>query len=187
MEDMQKVNVYRQHAMLEFKAAGWLNDDMTFKDDMQQMICEHVMKLLDVFDDEGHSGSTAPYAVNLFKKLALFEPIVPLTGEDWEWREIDFGASGYQNIRCSHVFKDTKDGPARDINAILFWEWAKRPLWDDEEGYPGERVYKSHYRSKGCAKEITFPYTPTVEEVYRWVEDVDDYSKQPPQNEEGFL
>ena len=51
---------------MEFKAAGWLNDDGTYIDEMQGMICDHVLKLLEVFSDEGHSGTSAPYAIRLF-------------------------------------------------------------------------------------------------------------------------
>ena len=63
--------------MNEFRAAGWLDEHGKYNDEMQEMICNHVLKLLDVFADEGHSGSSAPYAINLFSKLAKFDPIVP--------------------------------------------------------------------------------------------------------------
>lgn len=139
---------YQTYAELEFKAAGWLNDDGTFKDDMQKMMCEHVLKLLEVFADEGHSGSTAPYAVNLFKQLAMFEPLTPLTGEDWEWNDI--GDGSFQNKRCSRVFKrvDRFDGQAYDITAIVFRE---------ADGWC--------YTNSGSAQPITFPYTPHTEYV----------------------
>lgn len=157
----------RNHAFREFKAAGWLNADNTFKDEYQGMLCEHVLKLLEVFADEGHSGTSAPYAINLFEKLAKFEPIVPLTGEDWEWNECADGV--FQNNRCSHVFKqpDRFDGQPYDINAIVFYEWVERPLDEDEPGYPGTRRYKSHYTCGDSFKPITFPYTPTIEYVER--------------------
>ena len=51
---------YKTHAEREFRAAGWTNPDGTFRDEMQGMICKHVLALLDVFADEGHSGSSAP-------------------------------------------------------------------------------------------------------------------------------
>jgi len=97
------MNNYQIHAMTEFRAAKWVDENGRYCDEMQELICKHVMKLLDVFADEGHSGSSAPYAINLFQKLASFEPVVPLTGEDWEWVEVGDGM--YQNKRCSHVFK----------------------------------------------------------------------------------
>ncbi len=156
---------YRKHAFMEFKAAGWLNDDNEFKDEMQGMICEHVLKLLDVFDGEGHSGSSAPYAINLFSTLAKFEPVVPLTGEDWEWTALDYGDDiKYQNKRCSHVFKGS-DGRAYDIEGRIFYEWVERPLDEDDEGYPGVRRYKSHYTGRDSRVYIDFPYTPKREYI----------------------
>lgn len=143
----------RKHALLEFKAAGWLDWNGNFKDSMQENICNHVLDLLKVFSDEGHSGSTAPYAVNLFKQLAMFEPIVPLTGEDWEWK--DLGNNKYQNKRCSHVFKDA-DGSVYDSEGKIFWEWYK----DEETG----KKMKSYFTSRESRVPITFPYIP--EKVY---------------------
>ena len=92
---------YKKHAEREFRAAGWTNPDGTFKEEMQGMICKHVLALLDVFADEGHSGSSAPYAINLFKQIASFEPIVPLSGDDDEWNKVGNGV--FQNNRCSLV------------------------------------------------------------------------------------
>lgn len=137
---------YRNHAMTEFRAAGWCDENGKFEDEMQEMICNHVLKLLDVFDGEGHSGSSAPYAINLFKKLASFEPVVPLTGEDWEWNEVGNGM--YQNNRCSHVFKDGKGGEPYDCEGRIFREPSG-----------------SCYTSKGSRVPVTFPYTPKREYV----------------------
>jgi hypothetical protein len=153
------------HALAEFRAAGWTDIEGNYSDEMQEAMCKHVLKLLDVFADEGHSGSTAPYAVQLFEKLAMFKPIVPLTGEDWEWHEASEGV--FQNKRCSRVFKqvDRFDGQAYDIDGRVFYEWVERELDPDEEGYPGKRRYKSHYTSRESMVPITFPYTPTTEYV----------------------
>ena len=145
---------------MEFRAAGWVDDKGEYCDEMQGMICDHVLKLLDVFADEGHSGSSAPYAVNLFKTLAMFEPIVPLTGEDWEWTLLDYGVDPkWQNKRCGRVFKDA-DGRAYDIDGIVFYDW-----FEDEN----HERHKSHFTSKESRVYVTFPYTPKTE--YReWVE-----------------
>ncbi len=147
------------HALMEFKAAGWLDGTGAYRDEMQAAICEHVLTLLKVFADEGHSGSTAPYAVNMFKKLAMFEPLVPLTGEDWEWHEASEGV--FQNKRCSRVFKqaDRFNGQAYDIDGRVFYEW-----YTDKE--TGEK-YKSHYTSRDSLVPVTFPYTPSTEYVER--------------------
>ena len=144
-----------KHALDEFRAAGWTDENGKFADDMQESICDHVLKLLDVFADEGHSSTTAPYTVDLFKKLAMFEPLVPLTGEDWEWVDVSemSGKTLYQNKRCSHVFKDGDE--AYDIDGIVFYDW-----YTDSE--TGEKR-KSYFTSKDSRVPVTFPYTPKTE------------------------
>ena len=153
---------YKFHAMNEFRAAGWLDENDEYKDEMQEMICNHVLALLDVFGDEGHSGTTAPYTIDLFSKLANFDPIVPLTGEDWEWNEVSDGDKGkmYQNKRCSAVFKDANryDGQPYYIDGIVFWEWYK-----SGDGV----VTKCHFTGGDSQVPIVFPYTPKSEYVFR--------------------
>ena len=144
------------HARNEFRAAKWINDNGEYCDEMQGMICDHVLKLLEVFSNEGHSGSSAPYAVNVFQKLAMYEPLVPLTGEDWEWTLLDYGVDPkWQNKRCGRVFKDA-DGVAYDIDGIVFYDW-----YEDEN----HERHKSHYTCRESRVNVTFPYTPTT--VYK--------------------
>ena len=153
------MNNIHKHALMEFRAAGWLDDDGKYYDEMQEAICKHVLKLLDVFADEGHSGSSAPYAVNVFRKLAMYLPLVPLTGEDWEWHEASEGV--FQNKRCSRVFKqaDRFDGQAYDIDGIVFYDWHT----DKETG----EKHKSYYTDRESMVLVTFPYTPATEYVER--------------------
>ena len=171
------------HALLEFRAAGWVDDDGNWKDEMQQIVCEGVLKLLMVFSEEGHSGSSAPYAINLFKQLVMFEPIVPLTGEDWEWSDVRHNGDGsihYQNKRCSHVFKEG-DGQAYDIDGKVFWEWAM-----PYEGREPQEPYKSYYTSRDSSVPVTFPYTVPDEPIYEYRHS-DAEPRTPAQNENGFL
>jgi len=173
------------HAMLEFEAAGWVKDN-NWTDDYQQAICESILNLLMTFSKQGHSGMSAPYTIKLFEKLAMFEPIVPLTGEDWEWADVSHNGDGsirYQNKRCSHVFKDG-DGQAYDIDGKVFWEWADRLLSEDEEGYPGVDTFKSYYTGRDSRVYITFPYTPNTEYVYK---QSDAEPRTPPQTEQGII
>ena len=152
------MNNYEKHAWIEFRAAGWIDENNKFNDEMQELICKHVLKLLEVFDGEGHSGSSAPYAINLFEKLAKFEPVAPLTGEDWEWTNVsEYGGRNngilYQNKRCGHVFKD--DDGAYDMDGVIFWEW-----FTDKE--TGEK-FKSYFTGRESRVPVTFPYTPKRE------------------------
>ncbi len=151
------MNNYEKHAMIEFRAAGWTDEHGKFKDEMQEAICKHVLELLDVFHGEGHSGTTAPYTIDLFKKLAMFEPVAPLTGEDWEWADVseNGGSNGgplYQNKRCGHVFKDSTG--AYDIDGIIFYDW-----YTNEKG----EKRKSYFTSQGSRVPVTFPYVPKSE------------------------
>lgn len=133
---------YIKHAKREFQAIGYdLNDK---EDGPNKWIMENVFELLEVFHNQGHSGSSAPYCVRIFEKLALFKPLSPLTGEDWEWFEYTDGK--FQNIRCSHIFKE--NGQAYDINGKIFRE---------PDG--------CCYTSGNSRVNVTFPYTPKSEYV----------------------
>lgn len=148
------------YALNEFKATGWTDQ----ADEMQQGMVKDVLALLELFSTQGHSGFSAPIAVDLFSKLAKFEPLGPLTGEDWEWVDVaeEDGDVRYQNKRASHVFKN-HDG-AYDIDGIVFYEFNSDPEIND--GVP----YKSYFTSKESRTPVTFPYTPTT--VYQERKDV---------------
>ena len=149
---------YKSHAWNEFKAVGWITKNNTFCDEFQEQICTQILELLEKFSEHGHSGTTAPYAINLFSKLAAFEPLGPLTGEDWEWNEVSPGT--FQNKRCGHVFKDKDrfNGQAYDIDGKIFWEWYE----SEEDG----KMFKSHFTNGNSAVPVTFPYTPKREYVF---------------------
>jgi len=138
--NMSEKSNYVKHAEFEFKACGWNLEE----DSMQKLICKQVCELLELFSTHGHSGSSAPYAINMFEKLARFEPLCPLTGEDWEWNECSEGL--FQNKRCSHVFKD-KNG-FYDVDGKVFV-------------YPNGGAYTN---GKSRTK-VVFPYTPKTEYV----------------------
>lgn len=147
-----------KHAMMEFRAAKWVDENGKFNDPWQESLCNHVLELLELFSDKGHSGTTAPYTVNMFKTLAMYEPLVPLTGEDWEWNELSYnGDMKYQNKRCGHVFKG-EDGRAYDIEGKIFYE-----RYIDDEG----EDCKHHYTCSDSRVYIEFPYTPIREYIYR--------------------
>ena len=165
---------YVNHAMREFQYAGWLNEDGTYKDEMQEAICNNVLKMLAIFADEGHSGSSAPYAINLFKKIASFEPIAPLTGAYDEWHMVtDGGVIVYQNKRMSSVFKqsDRFDGQAYWLDGKVFWEWYSAP--DIDDGKP----FKSYYTSSESLVPITFPWNKPESSEYVFVP-TDEYPNE---------
>lgn len=153
------MNNYERHAREEFRAAGWTDQDGKFDDEWQEAICNHVLQLLDTFHGEGHSGTSAQYTINLFKTLASFRPIAPLTGEDWEWCDVaeQNGGPLLQNKRCSTVFKDPEG--AYDIDGIVFWDWHK-----DSEG----KMRKSYFTNFESRVPVTFPYIKPEKPQYKF-------------------
>ena len=89
-------------------------------DEMQDAVKKDVLQLLEVFAKQGHSGMSAPYVLEVFTKLARFEPLSPLTGADDEWTEASEGI--FYNNRYDEVFKNGKNGEAYWISGKLFRE-----------------------------------------------------------------
>lgn len=117
--------------------------------EMQKMISRDILQIVHTFAEQGHSGFSANYAINLIEKLLRYEPITPLTGADDEWNKLDYEKDlKYQNKRCSRVFKDA-DGKAYDSEGKIF---------SDNGG-------KSWYQSKDSRVYIDFPYVPKTEKV----------------------
>lgn len=74
---------YARHAKREMLAAGYKSVD---EDEVpNKWIQQNVLELLAVFSMQGHSGFSAPYCIDMFQKLAKFEPLVPLSGAPDEW------------------------------------------------------------------------------------------------------
>lgn len=121
-------------------------------DDYERAIAAAVVELIEVFSRQGHSGFSAPFAISAFERLARFEPLGPLTGEDDEWHEV--GPGVFQNRRCSHVFKqaDRFNGQAYDIQARVFRE-------------PNGSCFTRGGAEGGSMQPITFPYVPKIEYV----------------------
>jgi hypothetical protein len=133
---------YKNYAIDELTRIGMYGSG----DEMNDMMCDHILKMVDLFAEEGHSGFSAGYAISILQKLLRFEPLSPLTGEDDEWCEVSDGL--FQNKRLSRVFKNGKDGQAFDIDGKVFVE-------PDGHSYTNRdsRVY------------IEFPYIPKTEYV----------------------
>jgi hypothetical protein len=160
-------------------------------------IRESVLNLLEIFDQEGHSGMSSSWAVGLFavppserppveafsvstngklaeierdmsaamaahlrvldseldlspahlhaairrvfQKVALFQPLTPLTGDDDEWAHD--GRGQYQNNRCVSVFKDATG--AYQTDAII---------WREDSG--------ACFRDSHSRQPVVFPYVP---------------------------
>lgn len=117
------------------------------EDEMNVAMRNHILHMVGEFANEGHSGFSANYAINILSKLFSWKPLSPLTGEDDEWNEI--GDDWYQSKRAPDVFKD-KNG-AYWAQGRVFWEWYTP---DD-----GSEPFKSYFTSRDSRVPITFPFT----------------------------
>ena len=141
-------------AKRELDLAGFKESDDS--DDINNWMRNDVLKLLEMFVEQGHSGFSANYAIKLFQTLASWKPLSPLTGESDEWTEV--GPDVWQNKRASNVFKG-EDGRAYWNDGIVFWEW-----FTPEEGEP----YKSYFTSRDSRVFIdSFPWTMPEHPEYR--------------------
>lgn len=102
-----------EHAKTELDLLLKLDPDASEEDvKIQQEINEHVLDLVEVFAQAGHSGSTAAWTIAVLNKLLQFQVLTPISGNDDEWTEVVDATSGepnapiYQNKRRSSVLKD---------------------------------------------------------------------------------
>lgn len=146
-------------AKRELDLAGFKESDDP--DVVNNWMRNDVLKLLEMFCEQCHSGFSANYAIKLFQTLANWKPLSPLTGEPDEWTEV--GPDMWQNKRAPNVFKG-EDGRAYWMDGIVFWEW-----FTPEEGEP----FKSYFTSRDSFVYIdSFPWTMPEEPEYKeWVEE----------------
>ena len=161
-----------EHARLELQMAGLFDKEGDF---YEGMTGKAVMELIEVFSKQGHSGMSAPIVADIFKKLANYEPLGPITGKDEEWsdvRDLGNGKPWYQNKRCSALFKDGKDGRAYYIDAVIKRDqrgvtWSGMAWLNEEDWLNGDR--SKMIDKRGYVK--SFPFTPKT--FYIDVKDVE--------------
>lgn len=142
------------------------------KDEYNNMAKDAILELIETFAKQGHSGFSAPYVANMFHKLANYEVLSPLTGNDDEWSDVlderssDNTKMLFQNNRDSRVFKDEKG--AYFLNAIVWQEIIKGDI--------------NHFTDRNSKRYIkSFPFTPKTFYVKvdkdRNVLDTEEYNK----------
>lgn len=109
---------------------------------------DHILKIIKIFSEEGHSGGSAAYSASIIEKLLRYQPLKPLSGEDSEFYEVADGV--FQNNRCPTIFKqkDRFNGQAYNIDGKIF---------SDDNG-------KSWFTNFDSLVPIEFPYIPTEPE-----------------------
>lgn len=129
--------------------------------EMQQLVNKHILELVRVFNEQGHSGFSASYCLDLFLRLAKHKPATALTGDDDEWTDI--GDGDQQNRRCPSVFRKTgNNSTAHDLDAACF----------SDNG--GHTWFCNAELRKLYEPKIVFPYYPPAhpKHIYiKWIED----------------
>ncbi len=97
----------KEHAQFELDRAGLFDKDS----DYNGAIGPAVMKMIEVFRAEGHSGYSAMMTLDIFDRLAHFKALTKLTSNPDEWTDVS-EVSGqkamWQSKRQSSCF--SKDG-----------------------------------------------------------------------------
>lgn len=113
---------------------------------------QQVLEKMRAFAEEGHSGASAAYSIasmrprtkvdRIFRQLASFTPLTPITSAPSEWTLVD-DSNGklYQHRRAHSVFKLGRR--AYDID--------DKPVYVDKDGF-------TFTSSTDQPKTITFPY-----------------------------
>ena len=94
-----------KHAEFELKRAGLFDEGS----DYGGMLGHSTMKLIKCFSEEGHSGMSASIQVDLFKRLASYKTLTPITDDPDEWMYISderVGKPIYQSKRQPDLFSN---------------------------------------------------------------------------------
>ena len=110
--------------------------------EMQKLMNDGIVKVVEAFASEGHSGFSASYAISIISRLLNYKPLTPLTGENDEWKLLEYDGT-FQNNRYFSVFKNGEDNAtAYDIDGRVF---------SDDGGH-------TWYCNVNSWKAVTFPY-----------------------------
>jgi hypothetical protein len=129
---------------------------------VQKKVTKDIMDIVKIFANQGHSGFSASYTLNLIRRLLDWKPIKPLTGEDDEWGEVeewDKEDNSQQNKRCSAVFRKNFD------NSTAYYLYGK--IFSDDGGM-------TWFTKRESFVPITFPYKVPLEPEYIYLDKEDN-------------
>lgn len=93
-----------EHARRELQIAGLFDKDS----DYGGMLGDAVMKMVELFAEEGHSGASAAMTIAILEKLLRFKPLTPLTNDPDEWMDVGetMGRETWQSRRNPEAFSN---------------------------------------------------------------------------------
>lgn len=147
----------KEFTTAELKLAGLMDKDS----DYGGMLGKAVLELIDVFENQHHSGMSASMVIDIFSQLALFKPINPITGEDHEWNDISLwgGEDGLkQNMRESGLFKDKNNKVT--YNSAIIKRTPNGTTWSGPIYMTKEDAINDTNRFHSSLEIKGFPFTP---------------------------
>jgi len=92
------------HARRELELAGLFDSNS----DYGGMLGNAIMKMVELFAEEGHSGASAAMTIAVLEKLLRFKPLTPLTNDPDEWMCVSemMGHETWQSRRNSEAFSN---------------------------------------------------------------------------------
>lgn len=140
--------------------------------EMQQEINKDILEIIKIFAQQGHSGFSASYAINLLVRLLDYKPLSPLTGSDDEWIKLngysDENIETYQNKRCGAVFKKVNK-QTKEIK----YRYNDKYIISDNGGitwFMGLYVLEK----LGLTDEITMPFTVPSKPKHIYIKYLED-------------
>ena len=105
------------HAKKELQLAGLFNKDS----DYDGMIGKAVMELCKCFAGQGHSGFSANWVLDLFRRLGKYEPLTPITDSPDQWQDVSEMGGGskkkmWQCRRDPKLFSEDGGKSYYDVN-----------------------------------------------------------------------
>lgn len=125
-KEAQEESHLARHARYELERAGFFDEDS----DYGGAIGQAVMELVYVFSEQGHSGFSAPYVLDLFTKVASYKTITDITSDASEWSEVSENL--WQNKRRSSSFSHDGGKTWYDIDDASLNNGA---VWKDARKY----------------------------------------------------
>ena len=110
---------------------------------MQKSVNQDILDIVKMFSNQGHSGFSAQYSLNLLRRLLNYKPLSEITDDESEWIELNYTPDiAYQCKRCPSLFKDN-EGRVYNVEGKIF---------SDDNGH-------TWYTCKDSCVYVKLPYT----------------------------